>query len=165
MQKSIPGRLKHKAGTNTFICSRVCTNTVFAACSAHLAILKTCTLPLLFVPQYLLLDWGMTSTKNTTEKEILTHKVTILLHRCFLCQMQLVQVCHHVSHLPCQWPRTGKSYAGKSPRSLFQEGPLMLHVERPDGICSKPQLDHPEKMPLLSQPLSFNTCMGSPKSP
>lgn len=80
--------------------------------------------------------------------------------------MQLVQVCHHVSHLPFQWPRTGKSYAGKSPRSLFQEGPLMLHVERADGICSKPQLDHPEKMPLLSQPLSFNTCMdGGHKKP
>lgn len=41
----------------------------------------------------------------------------------------------------------------------------MLHVERADGIFSKPQLDHPEKMPLLSQPLSFNTRMGGPKSP
>lgn len=41
----------------------------------------------------------------------------------------------------------------------------MLHVERADGICSKPQLDHPEKMPLLSQALSFNTCMGGPKKP
>lgn len=41
----------------------------------------------------------------------------------------------------------------------------MLHVEKADGICSKPQLDHPEKMPLLSQPFSFNTCMGGPKKP
>lgn len=133
---------------------------------------KPCLVPLLFAPQSLIFDWGMRSTKNTKEilttkihKEILTHKVTVLLHRSFLCQMQLVQVCHHVSHLPFQWARTGTSYAGKSPRSLFQEGPLMVHVERADGICSKPQLDHPEKMPLLSQPLSFNTCMGGPKSP
>lgn len=41
----------------------------------------------------------------------------------------------------------------------------MLHVEKADGICSKPQLDHPEKMPLLSQPFSFNTRMGGLKSP
>lgn len=82
--------------------------------------------------------------------------MTIILHRSVLCQTQVVQVCHHASHLPFQGSGTGNLMQINHPRSLFQEGPLTLHVERADGICSKPQLDHPEKTPLLRQPLACN---------
>lgn len=58
-----------QTGANTFICSMVCTNTLFAACSAHLPVLKNpsparhhCYLYYNICYLY----WGMRSTKNTT---------------------------------------------------------------------------------------------------
>lgn len=85
-----------------------------------------------------------------------THEVTIMPHRSVLCQNQPVQVCHHVSHLPFQWSCTSNLTQINDLRSLFQEGPLTLHAEKADGICSNPQLDHPEKKPLLIYPLACN---------